>query len=159
MQCEKCRRRLRPVRRDYPYPESGLRIVLAGAPVYVCPQHGVQGVLLRNLPGIHAAIARAILHGPGPLAGPAIRFLRKHRGWSQAALARRLGVHEVTVAKWETEVAPVGPANQQRLRLLFTDPAAFEASRVASRPRGKAAATIRIRLPRRGHKEQRAAVA
>ncbi len=148
MQCEKCGRRLRPVRRDYSYPESGLRVVLVGAPVYVCPQHGVQGVLLRNLPGIHAAISRALLHGPGPLGGPAIRFLRKHRGWSQAELARRLGVHEVTVAKWETEAAPVGPANQQRLRLLFTDPAAFEASRVASPPRGKAAAPIRIPLPR-----------
>lgn len=158
MRCEKCGRRLRPVRRDYPYPENGLHVVLVGAPVYVCRQHGVQGVLLRNLSGIHAAIARALLRGPGPLGGPAIRFLRKHRGWSQAELARRLEVHEVTVDKWETEGAAIGAANQQRLRLLFTDPAAFEASRATSRPRGKAAA-IRIPLPLRGGKEQRPAVA
>ena len=35
--------------------------------------------------------------------GQALQKARKRRGWTQAALARKLGVHRVTVAKLETD--------------------------------------------------------
>lgn len=149
MRCEKCQRRLRRVHRDYVYAESGLRdVIVVGAPVYVCPRHGIQAVVLRNLAGLHEAIASAILHRRRLLRGAEVRFLRKERGWSQAVFAQRLGVHEVTVARWEAGVTPIGAANQQRLRLLFTDPEAFAASQVPPGPSPEAAATIRIPLSR-----------
>jgi len=147
MQCAECARTLRRVRRDYPYRESGLsNVVLVQAPVYVCSRHGVQAVALRNVLAIHAEIARALLSRKRPLRGAEIRFLRKHRGWSQRELARRLGVSEVTVSRWETETAPTGPANQQRLHLLFTDPEAFAALQLTRPPRLKAVAPLRIKV-------------
>lgn len=37
------------------------------------------------------------------LTGEEIRSRRLELGWSQAALARRLGVSQVCVSRWETE--------------------------------------------------------
>ena len=126
MRCPECNRPLRRARRDYQYTESGLsNVVLEGAPVYICAQHGVQAAALRNVLAVHAAISRALLALNRPLRGAEIRFLRKHRGWSQAELANRLGVTEVTVSRWETEAAPSGAANQVVLRYLFMAPETF----------------------------------
>jgi DNA-binding transcriptional regulator YiaG len=134
---------------DYQYTESGLdNVVLEKAPVYVCPDHGVQAVTLQNVQGIHEAIAAALLKLPRPLRGVEMRFLRKHRGWSQAELARRLRVTEVTVSRWETEAPPIGIANEQRLRLLFVNPEAFAALQVTKSQRRKAVAPLRIAVPR-----------
>jgi len=147
MRCPECERSLKRVRRDYPYTESGLEnVILVRAPVYVCRQHGLQAVALRNVLAIHAAIARKLLELRRPLRGPEVRFLRKHHGWSQAELARRLGVTEVTVSRWETEATPIGPANQQRLYLLFTDPEKFTAIELSKAPRRKAVAPLRIAI-------------
>lgn len=149
MQCEKCHGRLRRVRRDYAYAESGLDdVVLLDTPVYLCPRHGIQAVVLRNLAKLHEQIASGLLHRRRLLHGREVRFLRKHRGWSQGELAQRLGVHEVTVARWETGATPIGAANQQRLRLLFTDPEAFAASRVTPSRSREAAVPLRISLSR-----------
>lgn len=147
MRCAECARRLRRVRRDYPSKESGLaNVELMRAPVYVCPRHGVQAVALHNVLAIDAEIAQALLSRKHPLRGTEIRFLRKHRGWSQAELARRLDVTEVTVSRWETETAPTGPANQQRLHLLFRDPEAVAALQLTRPPRRKAGAPLRIKV-------------
>jgi transcriptional regulator with XRE-family HTH domain len=105
------------VRRDYHYTESGLpNVILANTPLHVCTQHGVQAVILRGIDRIHGDIRRALLDRKMPLTGPEIRFLRKYNRWSQAELAARLGVHKITVAKWETGALAVSVANQQRLR-------------------------------------------
>jgi putative zinc finger/helix-turn-helix YgiT family protein len=145
MRCDTCGRRLRQERRDYPYTESGLKIVLTNARVYVCPDHGVQAAAL-PVAALQETIAQALLHLREPLWGAAVQFLRKHRGWTQAELARRLGVHQVTVARWETDTGPVPLANQQRLRLLFADPEAFAASQVTGRPRREARRPV-LRIP------------
>lgn len=84
------------------------------------------------------------------LRGVEIRFLRKHRGWSQAELARRLRVTEVTVSRWESEAPSIGIANEQRLRLLFVNPEAFAALQVTKARRSKAAPPLRIPLARLG---------
>ena len=148
MNCDECNQRLRRERKDYKYSESGLDdVVLVKAPVYVCPRHGVQAVALRNVAGLHAAIARALLHRRAPLRGPEIRFLRKHRRWSQEELARQLRVHPVSVARWETGATPVGAGTQQRLRLLFTDPEAFAASAVLPEQKNAPAVPPRLRVP------------
>lgn len=151
MRCPECGHALRRALRDYHHTESGLdNIVLEKAPVYACPDHGVQAVALRDVQGIHGAIAAALLKLKRPLRGMEIRFLRKHRGWSQAELARRLSVTEVTVSRWETEAPAIGSANEQRLRLLFADPEAFAALQVTKPQRPKAVPPLRIRVPRLG---------
>jgi len=149
MRCPECGHALRRALRDYHYTESGLdNVVLERAPVYVCLDHGVQAVALRNVQGIHGAIAAALLKLKRPLRGVEIRFLRKHHGWSQAELARRLGVTEVTVSRWETEAPAIGSANEQRLRLLFADPEAFAALQVTKPQRCKAVPPLRIAVTR-----------
>jgi putative zinc finger/helix-turn-helix YgiT family protein len=125
MQCPECGQDLRRERQDYRYKESGLNnIILVDVPVYVCPRHGVQAVALGEVALLHQDIAQTILKQERPLRGAEIRFLRKYRGWSQKELAGRLGVHEVTVSKWETGATPIGTANQVVLRYVFTAPEA-----------------------------------
>lgn len=160
MRCPECDRPLKLDHRDYRYTESGLQnIILPKAPVYVCPRHGIQAVALREVALLHADIAKAILDQRQPLRREQIRFLRKQRGWSQAELAQRLKVTKVTVSRWETGAAPTGPANQQRLHLLFRDPEAFAALQLAAaRPR-KAAAPLRIPVHRVRGVETEAATA
>ncbi len=51
-----------------------------------------------------------------------IRQLREERGWSQEHLARRLGVHQVTISKWEHGVAVPRPRTLLRLADLFGVP-------------------------------------
>lgn len=76
MRCPECTRTLRRARREYRYTESGLpNVVLEGAPVYICTEHGVQAVALGNVLAIHDAIARALLALKRPLRGEEIRFL------------------------------------------------------------------------------------
>jgi len=151
MRCRECSHAMKRALEDYRYTESGLEnVVLEKAPVYVCPDHGVQAVTLQNVQGIHEAIAAALLKLKRPLRGVEMRFLRKHRAWSQAGLACRLGVTEVTVSRWETEAPPIGIANEQRLRLLFVNPEAFAALQVAKTRRSKVAPPLRIPLARLG---------
>ncbi len=160
MTCERCGRTLRMARRDYRYTESGLpNVILRKAPVYVCPRHGVQAVVLQGIDRIHGDIRQALLERGAPLSGPEIRFLRKHNRWRQTELAERLGVHKITVAKWESGTFAVSPPNQQRLRLLFTDPVTFQKLRLTDVPRRKVVPPIRIALRRGAAREQRAAVA
>src|SRR5574341_20350 len=109
MRCETCNRPLQFRRKDYPYTESGLgNVVIAGAPVYTCPLHGVQALAVAGVHALHAQIARAILGQRSLLSGPEIRFLRKYRGWNQGDLAHVLGVTRVSVSNWERGASPVG---------------------------------------------------
>ncbi len=45
--------------------------------------------------------------------------LRQARGWTQAELAARLGLHHSAVSKWERSVTLPAPATLQRLADLF----------------------------------------
>ena len=140
MTCERCGRLLRLVRRKYQYMESGLLgVFLRKVPMYVCPRHWVRAVVLRGIDRLQGDIRYALLKRGGPFSGREVRFLRKYEGWKQAELAGRLGVHKITVAKWE------GGA----------DPHAFEASKPPVRIPKKASAPIMLPLTRRRATESR----
>jgi DNA-binding transcriptional regulator YiaG len=157
--CERCGRWLRLVHRTYHYRESGLPdVFLRKIPMYVCPHHGVQTVVLRGIDRLQGDIRSALLDRGGPFSGPEVRFLRKYEGWTQSELAARLGVHKITVTRWETESEPVGAASQQLLYRLFKNPKAFEASRPPAMSPKRATAPIVVPRPRSRAKEPRAAV-
>ena len=48
-----------------------------------------------------------------------LRQLRQERGWSLLDVARRLGVSESIVSRWERGERVPQPANQQRLAEFF----------------------------------------
>ncbi len=48
-----------------------------------------------------------------------IRQLRQARGWTQDQLARRLGVEQGAVSKWERGVAVPHPRTRKRLANVF----------------------------------------
>jgi DNA-binding transcriptional regulator YiaG len=63
------------------------------------------------------SLARIIV-GQDELRPKEVRFLRELLGMTQAALAERLGVTRVTVARWETAEGDVGTVSSLALRTL-----------------------------------------
>jgi DNA-binding transcriptional regulator YiaG len=58
-----------------------------------------------------------------------VRAIRAQLGHSQSAFAALVGVHRVTVAKWEAGMQPVGALAARLLRLLVAPPPAPRAAR------------------------------
>lgn len=53
-----------------------------------------------------------------PIDGERIRLIRDRLGLTQQQLAQMLGVHPVTLSRWERNQAEPGPYNVQQLLLL-----------------------------------------
>ena len=60
----------------------------------------------------------SLTHNPTHQPQPTLRQLRQARGWTQEQFARRLGVQQVAVSKWEHGHLPRAKT-QQRLADLF----------------------------------------
>jgi putative zinc finger/helix-turn-helix YgiT family protein len=106
--------------RDYEYVESGLKnVVLKNITVHECKACGEVLPEIRNIKQVHKWIADYLIRKQGPLMGEEFRFLRKAMGMSAKELAQRLGVNPVTVSRWETNEANIGPQSDRLLRALF----------------------------------------
>lgn len=70
-------------------------------------QSGASVVVIDDLPGLHTAIAMAIVSSPAPLDAKTFKFLRKEQDCSQRQLASLLGVDEQTVSLWERARQPI----------------------------------------------------
>src|SRR5712691_11689081 len=57
----------------------------------------------------------------GAFTAPQLRWLRRHLGFTQQALAERLGIHRVTVADWERGAAPVPLLVSEVLRCWYRE--------------------------------------
>lgn len=85
---------------DYHYLESGLdNLWLCDIEIYRC-KCGESAAIPQPL-NIHRTIAKALLMRKTPLSGKEIRFLRKHMGMKAIEFAKRLGVDNSTVSRWE----------------------------------------------------------
>ncbi|GAB0151758.1 helix-turn-helix domain-containing protein [Marinobacterium sp. BA1] len=60
-----------------------------------------KGVAIEDVPGLHKAIALAIIESPSKLTGAEMKFLRKEMNLSQKRLGQLLAVEDQTVANWE----------------------------------------------------------
>jgi transcriptional regulator with XRE-family HTH domain/phage FluMu protein Com len=63
-------------------------------------------------------LAMAIISRGDVLSGERSRFLRKYMELSQAALAEQLGIHRVTLARWETDAEPIATTASIAIRAL-----------------------------------------
>lgn len=57
----------------------------------------------------------------GSLTGPRLRWLRRQLGWTQSGLAKRLGIHRVTVANWERDAFPIPVMVAELLRCWYRE--------------------------------------
>ena len=80
-----------------------------------------EGVSIKDLEGLHQAIALNIIQNKPELSGDELRFLRKELGFTQASLGAIVGKDAQTVALWEKGDNPVpsGPANM--VRVIYTE--------------------------------------
>jgi putative transcriptional regulator len=105
----------------YHYTESGLQNIYLENGFEIVPTERGQGVRFHDLEGLHAAIGRTLIEEAGPLTGKELRFLRVELLLSQAALARLLGVKELTVARWETGRTRIPATVDAGVRALYLE--------------------------------------
>ena len=116
--CHICAGSMRGVRENYHYTECGLNSVyLKNILVFHC---GCGAVVpeIPQMTTLHRAIVLDVLKKGTLLSGEEIRFLRKMARLSGVDLARVMGVHPVTVSKWENNNSNIGPSNDRVLRLI-----------------------------------------
>lgn len=152
MTCFACGGEMKSSLENYPYRESGLGfITLTNLEVWRCPSCGESEVVIPAIAQLHALIARMLLMKPARLMPDEIRFLRKTLGWSQADLARHIGVSLTSVNKWESGKARMGVVADRLLRLLVsTNEPVKEYARELDRVATKRAEPSRLRLERSG---------
>jgi putative zinc finger/helix-turn-helix YgiT family protein len=120
MQCPQCGSPEMVEKGDYPYAESGLKnVVFRGVTLHKCSKCGELLPEIPHIKKLHAKIALELLYKEGPLAGEEIRFLRKEMRLKANELAPLLGVHKVTVSRWETNEEKIGPSSDRLLRYIY----------------------------------------
>lgn len=105
-------------RLDYRYDECGLdNVILVG--LEVCEDDGGEDVVtIRNINGLHRAIAEGIARKPTGVTGRELRFVRTELGMTQAELANIVSKDVQTVGRWERGEFPIDPTAETVVRVL-----------------------------------------
>lgn len=85
-----------------------------------CPACGDEARSDPGLEQLHAQLARLLTCKEAALVAWEVRFLREYLGLSDSALARRLGVTQETVSRWQQPDQPLAmsPRAERLLRLM-----------------------------------------
>ena len=120
MICLDCKKRMKKIRTDYQYKESGLTGVMLGKiTAYKCPNCGEVYPIIPNIKRLNELVAQELINKKSLLTGNELVFLRKEMKVKAKDLAEMLGVTKVSVSRWENEREPVGPACDRLIRLLY----------------------------------------
>ena len=120
MICLKCKTRMKKIKTDYKYTESGLRnVILKGITAYKCPQCRGINPIISKIKEIHKTIAQQLLRKDSLLTGKEIVYLRKEMNIKSKDLAQIIGVTKVTVSRWENERKQISPACDRLVRYLY----------------------------------------
>ena len=82
---------------------------------------GNKTFIIPNIHGLHKAIAHDVVHSPGTLSGPELKFLRSEMGLTQTQLGELVHRKRLTIARWETEETPIGAVADTLIRSLASD--------------------------------------
>lgn len=119
MFCPNCGSKMRQMKGNYHYTESGLsNVVLTGVIIRAC-SCGEKMPVIPDIEGLHRAIAIGIVKSKTLLTGEGIRFVRKEMQLKAVDLAKLLSVNKVSISRWESGKEPIGHANDKLMRLLF----------------------------------------
>jgi len=90
----------------YHYRLSGLDNVYltGGVTEYICPKCGAKSTSIKNVTGLHKAIAGSIATAKRRLGGKELRFLREEMGFSAEELAKVVEYSEEHIRKIESDV-------------------------------------------------------
>ena len=120
MICLNCKTEMKKITTDYPYTESGLKnVILKGIGAYECPKCKELQPVIRDIKKIHRHIAQQLIRKNSLLLGTELSFLRKEMKVKAKDLAQILGVHKVTISRWENEKERIGPACDRLIRFLY----------------------------------------
>ncbi|HLD99944.1 MAG TPA: helix-turn-helix domain-containing protein [Bdellovibrionota bacterium] len=88
----------------YHYKMSGLENVYlkGGVTEYICPKCGARSTAIKNVIGLHKAIAQTLAITKRRLAGNELRFLREQLGFSAEELAKMTEYNQEYVRKIES---------------------------------------------------------
>jgi len=104
MLCYDCKVKMRKIKTNYRYKESGLNnLILKGIPAYKCPKCNQINPIIKNIKELHQLVAQRLINKKSVLSGQELIFLRKEIGLKAKELAEKLGVHKVTISRWENE--------------------------------------------------------
>jgi transcriptional regulator with XRE-family HTH domain len=102
----------------YHYTESGLDNVMVYGVEPCVDDDGDKVVTIRNVRGLHRAIAQAIVTHEAGISGKELRFLRTEMGMTQAELAKVVHHDAQSIARWEKSECPIAPTAEALIRLL-----------------------------------------
>jgi putative transcriptional regulator len=103
----------------YRYTESGLdNVYLANG--FEFADDG-KTVIIRDIDGLQTAIGRALAKQQRRLTGEEFRFLRSELLFSQASLAKVLGVKELTIGRWERGESEIPVSTEATVRTMFLE--------------------------------------
>lgn len=103
---------------EYEYKASGLdNVKLIGVQI-VLDDDGDACVVVRNINGLHKAIAEAIVNCRRGITGKELRFLRTLMGKTQAELAGDVNKDTQSVGRWERGEHPIDANAEALIRLM-----------------------------------------
>ena len=82
---------------------------------------GEEGIIIRDLDGLHEAIGRSLVQRKKLLTGKEIRFLRLQMNLTQSKLARLVGCDAQQVARYEKGQNKMHGAVDRLLRMLYRE--------------------------------------
>lgn len=103
---------------EYEYKASGLDNVKLVGLQLVQDDDGDTCVAIKNVNGLHKAIAEAIVNRRRGLSGKELRFLRTLMGKTQAELACDVNKDGQSLGRWEREDGVIDPNAEALIRLM-----------------------------------------
>ena len=80
-----------------------------------------EAISIRNVEGLHEAIADHLVLKPGPLTADEFRYLRAFLEMSQKKLGELFGISDQTIANWEKGNTGIVRAAETLLRMLVRE--------------------------------------
>ena len=105
----------------YKYNECGLDNVLLHNITFLKDDNGDSVIEIKNIVGLHRAIAEGIISKPAVITGAELRFLRTEMCLRQSELADKLSNNHQTIGRWERGENPIDKTSDTLLRIIVKE--------------------------------------
>lgn len=102
----------------YNYSECGISNVMIYGIKPCVDDNGETVISIRNIEGLHRAIAQAVVQKKGKMTAEELRFLRTEMEETQSVLAKMIGYERLQIARWEKGESNIPQAVDMLMRTL-----------------------------------------